>query len=61
MVTPVSKSIDVINTITPPQYKQHAHEWLIGHGMEICKARTPKCKECALRDGCQYHQTRITG
>lgn len=55
------ETADVINTITPQQYKQHAHEWLIGHGMEICKARAPKCKECALRDWCQYNQTRAIG
>ena len=32
------------------------HHWLILHGRYICKARTPQCMECGLRDCCKYFQ-----
>lgn len=38
----------------PAQYLQHAHHWLILHGRYICKARTPLCADCVLRDLCAY-------
>ena len=34
---------ETINTITPIEFKKHAHEWLIQHGMKVCHARKPKC------------------
>src|SRR5471030_2170779 len=30
----------------PPEYKQHAHHWLILHGRYVCKARKPDCPAC---------------
>lgn len=38
----------------PPHYLQHAHHWLILHGRYVCKASTPKCKECAVSAFCRY-------
>ena len=37
----------------PPQYLLDAHHWLILHGRYICKARTPNCAECIVRDLCR--------
>ena len=34
----------------------NAHHWLIHHGRNICKARTPLCHECPIRELCQYFQ-----
>ncbi len=38
----------------PPQYRRHAHHWLILHGRYVCKARKPLCGECPVNDLCGY-------
>lgn len=45
---------DGLNRIVPERFKQHAHHWLILHGRYVCKARTPDCPACAVRDLCRY-------
>ncbi len=40
--------------VTPREYLQHAHHWLLLHGRYICKARRPNCPECVLADLCDY-------
>ena len=37
----------------PSAYLQDAHHWLILHGRYVCKARTPNCAECIVRDLCR--------
>jgi len=43
-----------LEKITPPEFLQHAHHWLILHGRYICKARTPDCPKCIVSDICLY-------
>jgi endonuclease-3 len=38
----------------PPQYKLHAHHWLILHGRHVCKARKPDCPNCVIASLCRY-------
>jgi endonuclease-3 len=38
----------------PPEFRLHAHHWLILHGRYICVARKPKCWECAVHTMCSY-------
>ena len=38
----------------PPEYRQHAHHWLILLGRYTCKARTPECFRCVVNDLCSY-------
>ena len=38
----------------PPQYRLHAHHWLILHGRYVCKARNPECPQCTIADLCEY-------
>ncbi|MBV9076493.1 MAG: endonuclease III [Methylobacteriaceae bacterium] len=38
----------------PSQYRLYAHHWLILHGRYTCKARTPDCPGCLIRDLCRY-------
>ena len=40
--------------VTPPQFLQHAHHWLILHGRYVCVARRPKCWECVIAPWCGY-------
>jgi endonuclease-3 len=45
-----------LEKMTPPQYKLHAHHWLILHGRYTCKARNPTCPVCAINDLCEYRR-----
>ena len=40
--------------VTPPEFRRHAHHWLILHGRYVCVARKPRCPQCAIRDLCAY-------
>ena len=40
--------------LTPKEYLQHAHHWLILHGRYVCQARKPRCSECVIADLCEY-------
>ena len=43
-----------LTKLTPDEFKQDAHHWLILHGRYVCKARTPLCGECAIIEWCEY-------
>jgi endonuclease-3 len=43
-----------LERITPPQYLQGAHHWLILHGRYVCKARKPECWRCPIADICKF-------
>ena len=48
--------------VTPPEFMQHAHHWLILHGRHVCVARTPKCPGCIIAPYCAYRpKTRVVG
>ena len=47
-----------LEKVVPDDYKLHAHHWLILHGRYICKARTPECPNCVIRDLCDYPDKR---
>ncbi|MDY8111000.1 endonuclease III [Fulvimarina sp. 2208YS6-2-32] len=51
------KSVDEVEqgflTIIPPQFRRHAHHWLILHGRYVCKARKPECALCVIADLCR--------
>ena len=38
----------------PPEFRLHAHHWLILHGRYVCKARKPDCPKCLIADLCEY-------
>lgn len=49
---------DRLCAVIPERFMRHAHHWLILHGRYICKARTPDCPRCPVRDLCHYaHKT----
>jgi endonuclease III len=39
---------------TPPEYRLHAHHWLILHGRYVCTARKPHCAQCVVHDLCGW-------
>ena len=43
-----------LTRMTPDEFKQDAHHWLILHGRYVCKARTPLCGECSIIEWCEY-------
>jgi len=40
----------------PDEFKLDAHHWLILHGRYVCKARTPECSDCIIKDLCEYRK-----
>ncbi|MGF1501037.1 MAG: endonuclease III [Paracoccaceae bacterium] len=40
----------------PAEFALHAHHWLILHGRYVCKARTPDCPSCLIRDICPFDE-----
>jgi endonuclease-3 len=43
-----------LEQVVPPQYRRHAHHWLILHGRYICVARKPRCPDCLINDLCRW-------
>lgn len=43
-----------LTRLTPEEFRQHAHHWLILHGRYVCKARKPDCPNCPIADLCEY-------
>ncbi len=49
---------DKLLKVVPPEFRLHAHHWLILHERYTCKARTPDCPRCVIRDLCAWrHKT----
>ena len=40
--------------VTPPEFLQHAHHWLILHGRHVCLARSPRCHQCVIAAQCAF-------
>jgi len=51
--TPLEVEIK-LNEIVPPEYRRHAHHWLILHGRYVCLARRPWCEQCIIADLCKW-------
>jgi len=45
---------DALMAVIPPDYRRHAHHWLILHGRYICIARRPQCWRCPVAALCAY-------
>ena len=53
--TPLDTEKQLVKQI-PEELIPKAHHWLILHGRYICKARTPLCGQCGLKNFCKYYQ-----
>ena len=45
-----------LTKLTPDEFRQNAHHWLILHGRYTCKARKPECPSCVINDLCEYRK-----
>ncbi|MGH7109831.1 MAG: endonuclease III [Stellaceae bacterium] len=45
---------ETLLAITPPEYRRHAHHWLLLHGRYVCTAKNPRCPDCVVVDLCRY-------
>ena len=45
-----------LTKLTPEEFRQDAHHWLILHGRYTCKARKPDCPNCVISDLCEYRR-----
>lgn len=50
------KTAEILDRDTPDQYRWGAHEWLIGYGKYVCRARSPQCGQCMFTDLCAYYK-----
>ena len=48
-----------LTKLTPEEFRQNAHHWLILHGRYICKARKPNCNGCLIADLCEYRKKEL--
>lgn len=45
--------------VTPGEFRQNAHHWLILHGRYVCTARKPHCGSCLINDLCEYKDKQL--
>lgn len=45
--------------LTPDEFKQDAHHWLLLHGRYVCKARKPLCSECPIIEWCEFNRKEL--
>ena len=45
-----------LTKLTPEEFRQDAHHWLILHGRYTCKARKPACPTCVINDLCEFRR-----
>jgi endonuclease-3 len=45
---------EALIAVTPPEFLQHAHHWLLLLGRYICTARKPACPRCPVRRWCEW-------
>ncbi len=50
------KAHERLEALVPPEDCYAFHLNLIAHGRQICKAQRPRCRECLLREHCDYYR-----
>ncbi|MFB9266063.1 endonuclease III [Bradyrhizobium erythrophlei] len=48
-----------LEKVIPPEFKLHAHHWLILHGRYTCLARKPRCEVCLINDLCRWPEKTV--
>jgi len=55
------QSHDVLEGKVSPSEVLGFHLYLINHGRQVCKSKSPRCQECVLRDRCPSSYLRSRG
>lgn len=55
--TPLQTELQLEKNI-PSHLLPIAHHWLILHGRYVCVARSPKCRDCGIREWCKHFSTK---
>lgn len=55
------KMRELLTPLIPPGDRYAMHVLLIAHGRQTCRARNPKCGQCALSDLCPEFPSRVSG
>lgn len=45
-----------LERVVPPEFARHGHHWILLHGRYVCRARSPKCSECAVKKWCEFDE-----
>ena len=56
--TPLRVELKLLEAV-PGEFLKDAHHWLILHGRYTCKARSPNCPECIVRDLCSFPEKNV--
>lgn len=54
----VEKAQKQLENIIPKELWINMHYALVLHGRYVCKARNPKCGECAFAENCKYYKNK---
>ncbi|MFQ5444534.1 MAG: endonuclease III [Nitrospinales bacterium] len=52
----VEQTEEKLLQFTPEKWKNKAHRYLIMHGRYVCKAKNYVCRECVIKNECQYDE-----
>jgi endonuclease-3 len=55
------KAHDLLEDLLPEDLYFTFHLNIIEHGRTVCKARSPQCDVCVLRDLCKYYREKVVG
>lgn len=44
----------VLLKVVPLEFLRHAHHWLVLHGRYVCTALKPRCRDCPIRELCEF-------
>lgn len=52
--TTPSETAEQLSLYTPKNVRSKMSHWLVLHGRYICKATSPECGQCGIREHCRY-------
>jgi endonuclease-3 len=57
--TTPSETAEQLSLHTPKNVRSKMSHWLVLHGRYICKAVSPECGQCGIREFCRYYENYI--